>query len=273
METFERTLEPPVKPAANGTTGDLATAVLEELDRILKSPQFRHCTRGKQFLNYVVREELEGRSENLKERSIGVAVFRRAATYATGDDPVVRVQAGEVRRRLDQYYRGCPDQPALRIELPVGSYVPEFRREAPAATKTSRPNQPEEPRSASRASSASSASGGSANWWRIGFFVLAVVLVVASAIAAWVQISRSRMASGQMGPLAQSIGADTALAKFWAPALNSSQPAMIYLAKGVTYRPSPAVYRKYARTHHGAFAMQVQRANQPLPLNPNTKLK
>ena len=79
-------------------------SVLRELDAILNSPVFQPSKRGKQFLTYVVHHRLEGNHERLKERTIGVDLFQRPAGYATGDDPVVRVQAGEVRRRLDQYY-------------------------------------------------------------------------------------------------------------------------------------------------------------------------
>src|ERR1017187_416083 len=74
-------------------------AVLAELDRILASTFFRNAARSSQFLKYVVQHQLDGRSDLLKERTIGTEVFLRPPGYATGDDPVVRVQAGEVRRR------------------------------------------------------------------------------------------------------------------------------------------------------------------------------
>src|ERR1700691_2914681 len=101
--------------------------ILLELERILKSQPFRTSGRSKQFLSYVVRNSLSGRFENLKERTIGVEVFQRDQEYATGDDPVVRVNAGEVRRRLEQYYYAAPIDTPVRIEIPLGSYVPEFR--------------------------------------------------------------------------------------------------------------------------------------------------
>jgi len=71
--------------------------ILQELDHILESRFFRSAGRSKQFLKYVVQHKLNGPSEPLKERTIGVEVFERRHDYATGDDPVVRVQAGEVR--------------------------------------------------------------------------------------------------------------------------------------------------------------------------------
>jgi len=107
-------------------------SVLRELDAILNSPIFQPSKRCQQFLSYVVHHRLEGSRERLKERTIGVDLFQRPAGYATGDDPVVRVQAGEVRRRLDQYYQANPNASAVRIELHVGSYTPEFKWANPA---------------------------------------------------------------------------------------------------------------------------------------------
>ena len=102
------------------------TEVLSELDRILTSPGFRSAVRSKQFLKYVVEHKLAGHPEQLKERTIGTDVFLRPKDYSTGDDAVVRVQAGEVRRRIEHYYQLAPKSPSVRIELPVGSYSPVF---------------------------------------------------------------------------------------------------------------------------------------------------
>ena len=106
-------------------------AVLEELNRILASRFFKSSTRSRQFLEYVVRRKLEGQYDQLKERTIGVALFNRSPDYATGDDPVVRVQAGEVRRRLEQFYQEEPAHSPVKIELPLGSYAPHIRWTAP----------------------------------------------------------------------------------------------------------------------------------------------
>ena len=102
-------------------------AVLRELESILSSPFFRTSNRSKQFLSYVVQHTLDCNHEPLKERTIGAKLFQRPAGYSTGEDPVVRVQAGEVRRRLEQYHHAGLSQSPVRIELPVGSYAPEFR--------------------------------------------------------------------------------------------------------------------------------------------------
>src|ERR1035441_4536820 len=110
----------------NGAAAGDAAAVRGELERILASPQFRNSKRHSCFLRYVVEETLNGDAGQLKERTVGVKVFGLDAGYDTSTNPVVRVSAGELRKRLLQYY-SAPDRGGeLRIDLPPGSYVPEF---------------------------------------------------------------------------------------------------------------------------------------------------
>ena len=100
--------------------------IQEELQRILAAPSFHSSKRCSEFLSFVVKETLEGRHEELKERTLGVSLFGRAPTYDTPGDPIVRVKANEVRKRLAQYYDDHGDGD-LRIDLAPGSYVPVFR--------------------------------------------------------------------------------------------------------------------------------------------------
>src|ERR1039458_5133101 len=110
----------------------VATAALSRADvvgqlvRILKSPAFSKSQRYSAFLKYCVEKMLEGQSELLKERTIGVDVFERRPDYDPGNDHVVRSAASEVRRRLAQYYQGCADSDEIRIEVLPGSYIPQF---------------------------------------------------------------------------------------------------------------------------------------------------
>ena len=103
-----------------------ASAVRAQLERILQSAPFRNSKRYPALLRYVVEQELNGASSELKERTIAIDVFGRDPYYDPAVDPVVRISAGEVRKRLAQYYQEVADSNQLRIELPVGSYRPEF---------------------------------------------------------------------------------------------------------------------------------------------------
>ena len=101
-------------------------AVLQQLERMLKSRHFRNSRRYPAFLAHIVRRRLEGDLDSLKERILGIEVFKRAHDYDTGADPVVRITAGEVRKRIALYYHDEGTEQELRIELPAGSYVPVF---------------------------------------------------------------------------------------------------------------------------------------------------
>ena len=99
----------------------------EQLNRLLAHPLFANSKRYPALLAYVVEQTLLGHSADLKERSIAVEVFGRAPSYDANADPVVRITAGEVRKRLSQYYYDPAHAGELTIELPLGSYVPVFR--------------------------------------------------------------------------------------------------------------------------------------------------
>src|SRR5581483_3379253 len=223
--------------------------VERELEAILTSHYFQHAGRCKQFLRYVVQHKLNGEQEKLKERTIGTEVFLRPPGYATGEDPVVRVQAGEVRRRLEQYYSTAPADSALRIELPVGSYSPVFHpRTDSAATGT--PDrahgvavEPHPPKGASK---------------KLIFTALGMILVLAAGIAT---LTLHR-------PSPQK----TVLEQFWSPVFATRQPVLICLAKPIAYRPNEDLYHRYARSHPGTFQTEAERANTPLPLDPDAKL-
>lgn len=116
-----------------------AQLVRETLRSILDSPQFSKSKRYPALLEYVVLKTLEGSAGTLKERVIGVEVFNRPENYDPGGDPVVRITAAEVRRRLAQYFKEHPEAPVY-IDLPVGTYAPEFNFLIRPADRTLSPN-------------------------------------------------------------------------------------------------------------------------------------
>ncbi|WPE20593.1 hypothetical protein ShzoTeo12_17850 [Shinella zoogloeoides] len=113
------------------------------LDAVLTSETFARSERLRSFLAYIVQNELSGKAAQLKGYSIGIDVFGRTSGFDAGNDPLVRVQAGKLRKLLDQYYETEGASDSLRIRVPLGSYVPEYMfretRQAtalPAATTT-----------------------------------------------------------------------------------------------------------------------------------------
>src|SRR5882672_12651438 len=101
-------------------------AVLDQLERLLQNPHFHKSKRFPVFLRFVVTELLAGRGEGLKERTLGIEVFGKEPNYDTTEDSIVRVTAGEIRKRIAQYYQEPGHEQEIKFVLPLGSYVPQF---------------------------------------------------------------------------------------------------------------------------------------------------
>jgi hypothetical protein len=223
-------------------------AILRELERIRNSRAFRNSERSKQFLSYVVEHALQGQTASLKERTIGVDLFHRSPTYPTGDDPVVRLKAGDVRRRLAQYYAEEERAPEIRIEIPVGSYIPEFHR-SPPADPIARP--------AAVGAVLRRAARSNIRIWEVSLAVVVVALLVTALV---------RRTGSQPRQL-------SALNEFWAPLFTTPQPVLICIASPVVYTPSLKLFSEASRAHPGQYDTQVQQFNAQLQLDPNATLK
>jgi hypothetical protein len=191
--------------------------IRQQLAKILVSPSFHGSKRCQQFLEYVCDKSLSGEGGTLKERTIAIEVFGRQPQSDLGEDTIVRVGAREVRKRLTQYYvtpggASCD----VRIELPLGSYAPEFRyvvppheEETPAAVASPMPVE-KAPRIRNR------------RLWIYGSVAAAVAAV---AILAGVRLTRA-------SPNAE------AFQRFWDPILQSEEPLLVAVAHPLVYHAS-----------------------------------
>src|ERR1700739_1845442 len=100
--------------------------VQQQLEKLLTDSHFSFSKRYPSFLRFVVTNALAGQTELLKERILGVEIFGRHADYDTATDPIVRVTAAEIRKRIELYYQEAGHDAEIRISLPSGSYVPQF---------------------------------------------------------------------------------------------------------------------------------------------------
>ena len=101
--------------------------VRQELAKILASPQFAGSEQRKRLLSLVVDRTLEGRTDELKEYTLGVEALGRDSSFDQRLDSIVRVQATHVRRKLREYYQGPGKDDTVTISLPAGTYVPSFK--------------------------------------------------------------------------------------------------------------------------------------------------
>jgi hypothetical protein len=260
---------PQIHPGVPPPDGPQKEAILRELESILSSPFFRTSNRSKQFLSYVVQHTLEDSHEPLKERTIGAKLFQRPAGYSTGDDPVVRVQAGEVRRRLEQYHHAALSQSPVRIELPVGSYAPEFRWASPLLDEPAQVEQiplertepeapkgeliPAEPAPIAPIDLVAKSNRRFAQARLMFGLTLALVVALLAAFA-------YRASNG-----------NPTVNQFWSPVLASTEPVLICLAKPTVYVPSLELLQRYSKSP-GEFTNELERLTQPPPMQPQDKL-
>ncbi len=102
----------------------------EELRRILESKHFASSPKKSRFLEFVSEQTFVGNGDKLNEYLIGVEVYDRGPEFDSQKDPIVRVQAHEIRRLLKKYYDDEGKDSVMRLELPSGAYVPVFARAA-----------------------------------------------------------------------------------------------------------------------------------------------
>ena len=100
--------------------------------RVVAGIHFSRSSLLSNFLLYIVAETIEGRAGEISEHQIGVQVFDRPTGYRTIEDNIVRTYARQLRRRLAEYFTGEGSAEPIRIEIPLGGYVPVF---VPASEK------------------------------------------------------------------------------------------------------------------------------------------
>jgi hypothetical protein len=180
---------------------------------ILASPAFHGSKRCQQFLEYVCEKSLIGEAGALKERTVATDVFGRPPRSELGEDTIVRVGAREVRKRLAQFYVSPEGMASkVRVELPAGSYAPEFHYNSAPVEKVEKDpppvlvvaKRPKRRRTVMRV---------------VG---TALVLIVAAALALWTSLAHKT----------------TVLTRFWKPVLDSNEPLLVGMAHPLVYHPS-----------------------------------
>ncbi len=131
---------PPVPARHARTSGEPSPDLaLEQLERLLASRDFDATPRSRAFLRFIVEETLAGRQDGLTQTAVATRVFDRRQDFDPTIDPIVRIQAGRLRRSLERYYLLAGGGDPVRIDLPRGGYVPVVRwatrREEDAATR------------------------------------------------------------------------------------------------------------------------------------------
>ena len=112
--------------AVPALTGNHAEDASAELQRVLESRDFPATERNRKFLAYIVQRELDGAPQEISPKHVATRVFGRRPTFDPVTDPIVRIEAGRLRRDLEFYYLKSGSRNPLRITIPKGAYRPVF---------------------------------------------------------------------------------------------------------------------------------------------------
>ncbi|MGB9609917.1 MAG: malectin domain-containing carbohydrate-binding protein [Bryobacteraceae bacterium] len=137
-----------------------------ELDAVLASGIFQRAPTLAKLLAYICEEYFQGETELIKEYNIAVEALGRPADFDPKKDSIVRVEAHRLRRRLREYYETEGTGHSIRIELPLGAYVPQFVRLEQAPPLPAGPGDAAPPEEAT-AGRAEGRAEGTANFRRI----------------------------------------------------------------------------------------------------------
>jgi hypothetical protein len=267
--------QPAEHPKREPSTPD-AISVHQVLEEVLASPPFCHTLQCQNLLRYIVKHTLAQEDHLLRERVIGAEVFGRRPDYETGDDPVVRIRAAEVRKRLAQFYQsvaGSAHAPEVHIDIPSGSYRACFRwrdtartshetshlatRElqslatadlSPISIPATDLQPPLPPQTLAMIADASPN--------RKLAKRLAVLAVMMLAVAGWFLYAFA-------GSLQK-----RAFREFWQPFTSSSKPVIIAIGSNAVYRLSPQLTDRYAHDHD----LETEGMEFFMPIDPSSSI-
>ena len=170
-----------------------------QLQRILESRALHPSEVLKRLLDYLGKKALQGESEDLKEYTVGIEAFGKPPDYDPKTDSSVRVQAGKLRQKLDEYYRTEGLGDPLIVELPKGHFHLVFRERTPEAALLPAPSAPLPSRLP----------------WVIA--VAAAAVAIAAMLIAWQSRTTSALYNSPQ------------LRELWRPFIDDARPAVVSL--------------------------------------------
>lgn len=187
-----------------------------QIERMVNDAHFSHSRRFPRFLRFIVSETLAGNTDQLKERTLGIEIFGKDAGYDTASEPIVRVTAAEIRKRIAQYYQEPGHEHEMRVSLPPGSYVPQFEFPRAPVEPVTEFTGTQDPPLAAEAPVVAAPARTHRMTWIAGVAALLVILGLATALF-WHRRE------------------DSAFNRFWGPILSSGDPVLFSVADQTRY--------------------------------------
>lgn len=203
--------------------------VRQSLETLLSSKHFVNAHKKKKFLRLICDFYLEGRAQELNEHILGYDVFGRDSSYNPSDDPIVRVFAHEIRKKLEAYYANEGAHDPIRLEIPAGSYQPVFTRQSPEpAVELAEAAPQPEPEVDSRG--LRPALGKLTTGRHAKSLVIFLLVVVAAGLALWNMQLRQDVAQIEAAKNPATYGA------VWSPFMRDDNPPLVILSNPPTFR-------------------------------------
>ncbi|SFS13740.1 hypothetical protein SAMN05421771_2383 [Granulicella pectinivorans] len=221
--------------------------VMRALDEVMQSGPMRTTLQCQTLLQYIVEHTLSGETSLLRERVIGKEVFGRRPDYEPGEDPVVRIRAADLRKRLALYYQSLSSTPDVRIDVPSGSYRANFIwKESEVETAVSALAGQELQLAAAPPATASTSEVAAVHPLesaprldrKVHLTIVPIAIAVLFLLAA---LSVALFLHGKN---------DRMLRAVWGPLLDSPKPILISIGSNAVYRVSDDKADEYSRENH-----------------------
>ncbi len=187
----------------------------EELRRVLESKHFAGSPKKIRFLEFVAEQTFQGKSDRLNEYLIGAEAYDRGPEFDQQKDPIVRVQAHEIRRLLKKYYEAEGKNSLIRVDLPSGRYVPVFARNALPETVETVP-APDQP-------------APQALFGNRAHLALTIILAIVCLVLAILMSVRARQGAVPTLSHSEAYRMPDSLDWFWHPFLPPAEPPLIVI--------------------------------------------
>ncbi len=256
--------------------------VRHAMERVLQSRHFIHAPKKQKFIRLVCEFYLNSRAGELNEYLIGREVFDRDDSYNPQADPIVRVGAHDVRKKLELYYQNEGAGDMVRLVVPVGSYEPVFVRqrsqektEADSAGAVMVEAEEKIQKQIAADTEVAPSQSGATGMWRLMLASAAALLVIAllSLIVANHGLrQRLEAASRKQSKDRNLYGA------VWEPFLKGDKPTLLILSNPTVHRPAneadpEALTRKGINLTSEQASVLTSAAGNRLPVKPDKPMQ
>jgi hypothetical protein len=212
---------------------------LAQLERVIGSQAFHESESLRSFLSFIVNKLVAGEEDQIKEYTIAIDVFGRGSQFNPRIDSVVRVQAGRLRYKLQEYYTTEGKADKILIELPKGHYKPVFSyieltngtpKVEDVAAELLKPPLAESSAIVNEAETPARAAQGS-RWLVIALSIAVIALSISTGLLYWAnQKARNQAAANLEGKI------EAVYEEVWGDFLKSSEPTLVVIGNPIVYR-------------------------------------